>query len=186
MVEETYTSLDDAQLIALAQQGEIEAFGELYTRYLDAIYRYIRLRVHNDRVAEDLTEEVFLRAFKALGDYEERGLPFSAFLFRVTRNLLVDHYRRQPEETSLEDVDQIPMIAAGLDDILIEEEQRKVLHQAIFSLPPEYQEVIRLRVILGMSTTNAAAWMDRSEGAIRVLLHRALKALRNQMIVNGK
>ena len=186
MVEETHTSPDDAQLIALVQQGEIEAFGELYTRYLDTIYRYVRLRVHDDRAAEDLTEEVFLRAFKALGTYEERGLPFSAFLFRVTKNLLADHYRRQPEEISLEDADQVPLTATGLDETLIEMERRKALYHAIFGLPPEYQEVIRLRVILGMSTTNAAAWMDRSEGALRVLLHRALKALREQMIRNDE
>lgn len=181
MVEDARTAPDDAQLISSAKAGKIEAFGELYTRYLETIYRYIRLRVSDDRVAEDLTEEVFLRAFNALDTYEERGLPFSSFLFRVTKNLLTDHYRQQAEEVSLEDADQLPAKETDLDEQLIASEMGKKVRRALDKLPDEYQEVIRLRIVLGLPTTTAAAWMGRSEGALRVLLHRALKALRKKM-----
>lgn len=182
MVEDANITPDDAQLISLAKAGDVEAFGQLYTRYLEQIYRYIRLRVDDDRVAEDLTEDVFLRAFNALEPYEERGLPFSSFLFRVTKNLLTDHYRRQAEEVSLEDADRLPAKETGLDEKLIADEMGDKVRRALGKLPDEYQEVIRLRIVLGIPTPTAAAWMGRSEGALRVLLHRALKALRKKMI----
>ncbi len=176
---------DDALLISLAKAGDIEAFGELYTRYLDPIFRYIRTRVSEDQTAEDLTEETFIRAFQALGKYEERGLPFSAYLYRVTKNLLVDHYRKHKDEKALEFANQIPAPDIISDDKIIKAERYIMLGRAYAQLPEDYQEVIRLRIILGISTAEAATWMDRSEGALRVLLHRALKALRQQMLNDG-
>jgi RNA polymerase sigma-70 factor (ECF subfamily) len=176
-----HSSFDDAHLVSLAKTGEIEAFGELYSRYLDPIYRYIRTRVNEDQTAEDLTEETFIRAFRALDKYEERGLPFSAYLYRVTKNLLVDFYRKQKEEVTLEKANDIPAQAVAMDESLIRAEKHSMLGQAYKRLPTDYQEIIRLRVILGISTTEAAAWMERSEGATRVLLHRALNTLRELM-----
>lgn len=173
---------NDAELIARAQGGEVEAFGELYQRYLDLIYRYIRVRVAEDRVAEDLTEVVFLRSFEALGRYKERGRLFSAFLYQVARNLLVDHYRQKKEEVSIEDANQMATSAPTVDEQVIQSERIREIGHALTSLPPDYQEVIRLRVILALSTAEVAAWMGRSEGAIRVLLHRALTALRRRLV----
>lgn len=176
-----HSSNDDAQLISLAKAGDVEAFGELYSRYLDPIYRYIRTRVSEDQIAEDLSEETFIRAFKALDKYKERGLPFSAYLYRVTKNLLVDFYRRQKEEIALEKANHIPAPGMAIDESLIRAEKHSMLGQAYKQLPTDYQEIIRLRIILGRSTSEAAAWMERSEGATRVLLHRALNALRQKI-----
>ncbi len=81
MIEDNIQALDDARLIERAKQGEVEAFGCLYERYLELIYRYIRTRVAEDRTAEDLTETVFLRSFESLSRYKEKGLRFSAFLY---------------------------------------------------------------------------------------------------------
>lgn len=184
-MEQVHSKPDDAHLISLAKAGDIEAFGELYTRYLDPIFRYIRTRVSEEQTAEDLTEETFLRAFKALDKYEERGLPFSAFLYRVTKNLLADHYRKLKEETALEDAHQTPAPGIHADDKIIRAERYIMLGRAYGQLPEDYQEVIRLRIILGISTSDAATWMNRSEGALRVLLHRALKALREQTLNDG-
>lgn len=181
MGEDTHALENDAELIARAQGGEVEAFGELYQRYLDQIYRYIRVRVAEDRVAEDLTEVVFLRSFETLGRYKERGRSFSAFLYQVARNLLVDHYRQKKEEVSIEDANQMVTSAPAVDEQVIQGERIRAIGHALTSLPPDYQEVIRLRVILALSTADVAAWMDRSEGAIRVLLHRALTALRRRL-----
>jgi RNA polymerase sigma-70 factor (ECF subfamily) len=182
MVEDAHTLENDSELIARAQGGEVEAFGELYQRYLDLIYRYIRVRVAEDRVAEDLTEAVFLRSFEALGRYKERGRPFSAFLYQVARNLLVDHYRQKKEEVSIEDANQMATSAPAVDEQVIQSERIREIGHALASLPSDYQEVIRLRVILALSTADVAAWMGRSEGAIRVLLHRALAALRRRLV----
>ena len=86
--------LDEDDLIARARQGDREAFADLYQRYLPMIYAYVRARVFDDHDAEDLTEQVFLRAYQSLSRYHGRGWPYSAFLYRVARNLLVDHIRR--------------------------------------------------------------------------------------------
>lgn len=181
MSDDQPTERSDAKLIDLAQRGENEAFGELYRRYLDPIYRYLRVRVSNDALAEDLSEMVFLRAFESLGSYRERGHPFSAYLYRVARNLLVDHYRRQRQELPLEAEPELVDRGLDVDVEVIRREKLRGIRTALTMLPEDHQEVIRLRVILALPTADVAAWMGRSEGAVRVLLHRALKSLREQL-----
>ncbi len=186
MVEDIHPLPADAELIAQAKAGQVEAFGTLYQRYLDPIYRYIRIRVAEDNIAEDLTELVFLRAFEALDRYKERGRPFSAFLYQVARNLLVDHYRQQKRELPLEAVDDMAVTDSNIDEHVIWSERKVMLQQAMADLRPDYQEVIRLRVILALPTETVAQWMGRSEGAVRVLLHRALNAMRECMVENDE
>lgn len=178
MREERESKTADASLIARAQAGDSEAFGRLYERYVTQIYRYLRSRVSNDRDAEDLTEAVFMRSFEALGSYQERGHPYSAFLYQVARNVLVDHYRSADEEYPLEESG--PFVAPDPDPEhrVIEADEADRLLRMMKDLPEDYQEVIRLRVLLSLPTATAAQWLDRSEGAVRVLLYRALKALR--------
>ena len=181
MNEGQTTERSDAELIDLAQRGESEAYGELYRRYLDPIYRYIRIRVGEDRLAEDLSEMVFLRSFESLGKYKERGHPFSAYLYRVARNLLVDQYRYRRDELPLEQEPELSDAGMDVDAEVIRREKLRAVLAALQVLPQDHQEVIRLRVILGLSTAEVASWMGRSEGAVRVLLHRALKSLREQL-----
>lgn len=178
MTEGLGSQLPDAELVARAQEGNAEAFGHLYQRYATQIYRYLRSRVGNERDAEDLTEAVFVRSYEALAGYQERGHRYSAFLYQVARNVLVDHYRSAREEYSLED--SIPLSAPGPDPEteVIEADEAKRLLQRMEELPEDYQEVIRLRILLSMPTARVSEWMDRSEGAVRVLLYRALKSLR--------
>jgi RNA polymerase sigma-70 factor (ECF subfamily) len=171
----------DADLISRAQSGDVDAFGELYQRYVDPIYRYIRMRVRETRTAEDLTEMVFLRSFEALPKYRERGHPFSAYLYRVARNALVDHYRSNRGDVSLEESLLDEGEQAPLEDGLIGQDRDLAIRTALASLPPDYQEVIRLRVAMALPTLEVAEWMRRSEGSVRVLLHRALKALRKKV-----
>jgi RNA polymerase sigma-70 factor (ECF subfamily) len=172
---------EDATLISLAQAGDVEAFGTLYRRYLDPIFRYVRVRVGNEQIAEDLTETIFLRAYENLSRYKERGKPFSAFLYQVARNLLVDYYRKQDKEVSLESAERVPKDLPTMDDQIIQDERLRDIYCALDGLPPDYQEVIRLRVMLGMPTSTVSTWMGRKEGATRVLLHRALQALRRRL-----
>ncbi len=181
MIKKTSHTSDDSHLIALAKNGKPEAFGELYQRYLDPIYRYIRARVAIERDAEDLTEIVFMRSFEVLDRYEDRGLPYSAFLYRVARSVIADHYRQDPVE-SMEVIDQFEHLASDFEDTLIHNDHLTELQDALTCLPPDYQEVIRLRLLLDMPVSTVAEWMDRSEGAVRVLLYRALKALRSRLV----
>jgi len=186
MSEEIIQTLDDARLIERAKRGEVEAFGCLYERYLESIYRYIRTRVAEDRTAEDLTETVFLRSYESLSRYKEKGLRFSAFLYQIARNLLVDHYRQKEEELPLESADQISFSPSRIDDIIVIQDQVDRLRVGLEALPEEYREIIRLRVLLELSTTECAQWTGRSEGAVRVLLHRAMKALKRQVVKDNE
>jgi RNA polymerase sigma-70 factor (ECF subfamily) len=173
--------LDDGELIARARQGDREAFADLYQRYLPMIYAYVRARVFDDHDAEDLTEQVFLRAFQTLSRYQGRGWPYSAFLYRIARNLLVDHIRRARPALPVEAAEVHPDPAPSADEALIQREERRQLQQALGRLPADYQEVIRLRLLLSLPTATAAQWLGRSEGAVRVLLYRAMQALRREL-----
>ena len=96
---------DDEQFIKQVKNGDAEAFGKLYDQYAEVIFRYVYSHLENRLDAEDLTEEIFLRAWRALPKYDERGLPFSAFLFRIARNSLIDYYRQKKVVSSLDDMD---------------------------------------------------------------------------------
>lgn len=171
----------DGELIALAKQGDREAFGQLYERYADALYRYVRTRIGSDEDAEDLTENVFVKSFESLETYQERGWPYSAYLYQVARNLLVNHYRRGGGPQALDEHEAIEAGEPGLEQKLSDREEVLLARRALSRLPDDYQEIIRLRVLMDLPTSTVAEWMGRSEGAVRVLLHRALKALRQEL-----
>ncbi|MGA9533373.1 MAG: RNA polymerase sigma factor [Anaerolineales bacterium] len=181
MSEAKHNPIPDAALVARAQDGDTDAFGMLYERYVDQIFRYVRTRVSETRDAEDLTESVFVRSFEALDGYEERGHPYTAFLYQVARNVLVDHYRKPEEEQGLDDVGPLISRSPDLERRIEEDQQVQIIRRAMENLTEDYQEVIRLRVLLSLPTANVAEWLDRSEGAVRVLLYRALKALRKEV-----
>ena len=171
-------SPSDGDLIRRTQSGDREAFGELYRRYVAPIYGYIRLRVGSEHDAEDLTEMVFVKSLEALGRYEDRGAPFGAFLYKVARHLVVDSYRSKPAALPLELAESHPHDDPGAEAKLVERERSLAALSAMDGLSEAYQEVIRLRILLGLPTDTTAKWMGRSPAAVRVLLHRALKALR--------
>jgi len=173
-------SLRDAELVERARRGEAEAYGELYRRYFDPIFRYLRTRVADEGDAEDLAATVFLRAYQSLGRYRERGWPFSAFLYQIARHALVDHYRRPRDEADLAEAERIGSGERIEDDVGRRETVARI-RKALAGLTPDYQEVIRLRLLLDLPTETAAQWMGRSEGALRVLLYRALEALRKRL-----
>ncbi|MCK5052727.1 MAG: RNA polymerase sigma factor, partial [Anaerolineales bacterium] len=109
-----------------------------------------------------------------------------AFLYQVARNLLVDHYRQDEEELPIESADQTSVSPSRIDDTLILQDQVESLRVGLEALPDEYREIIRLRVLLELSTTESAQWIGRSEGAVRVLLHRAMKALKRQVVKDNE
>jgi len=181
MIESRQSDQSDAELVARARDGDAESFGLLYRRYVDPIYRYLFTRLGDSKEAEDLTEDVFFRSFRALGSYRERGLPFSAFLYQVAKNVLIDHYRQQKGEVQLEKSEPALETLRPLDEQVIRDEQMRDLRRAMDEMPANYREVIILRVILAMPTDVVANWMNLTEGATRVLLHRALASLRGRM-----
>ena len=168
------------KLIDKAIQGEASAFGELYDHYQPKIYRFVLLRVSRREEAEDLTHQVFLSAWKSMPSYQSRGLPFSSWLYRIARNSIIDFYRTRKNDLSTDDV---ALEDLGLDASLHEKTEKKLeaarLMQAMQQLKTDHQEVIILRFIEEYSVAETADALERSQGAVKLLQHRALGKLRS-------
>lgn len=171
-------SYDDEQLIQQIKNGDTEAFGVLYEQYAEMIFRYIYAHLENRLDAEDLTEEIFLRAWRALPKYDERGLPFSAFLFRIARNSLIDYYRQHKTVQSIDDM-ELQAHEAGPEEAVAASIESHDLRKTISELREDYRNVLIFRFLSGLSPDETAQVMQRSVGAVRVLQHRALSSLKS-------
>jgi len=178
----------DHELIQKAQQGDAHAFGDLYECHAPIIFRYLFAHLDSRMDAEDLTGEVFLKAWQSLPKYTERGIPFLAFLFRIARNVLVDHYRQsnRQESKSPDELDGYKEEGNSETAEMIgnQMEHQKIL-RVLATLRPDYQTVLTLRFISELSPEETALVMKRSVGAIRVLQHRALATLRQEIEKTG-
>ncbi len=164
MSDQDRSAQPDDELVALAKKGDWQAFGVLYERYADQLYRYVRTRIQGDQDAEDLTENVFVRSFKSLGSYEERGWPYSAFLYKVARNLLVDYYRQAVNQELIDEQGEMQTSEPGLEERLTDREEGLRAQRALSRLPADYQEIIRLRVLMDLPTSTVAMWMNSKRG----------------------
>jgi RNA polymerase sigma-70 factor (ECF subfamily) len=178
----------DHELVKKAQRGDARAFGELYEYHAPAIFRYLFAHLDSQMDAEDLTGEVFLKAWQSLPKYTERGAPFLAFLFRIARNALVDHYRQahRQESKSPDELDGY-RDTSKLEPIDMVGNQMEHQHimKVLSRLRHDYQSVLTLRFIGELSPEETAQVMQRSVGAVRVLQHRALIALRQELEIIG-
>ncbi len=170
-------------LVSKAIDGDADAFGVLYTHHLDAIYRHVYFRVADVHLAEDLTEEVFIRAWTALPKYESQGHRFSSWLYRIAQNLIVDHYRKQSSRPEVEDpeIDDLPDSHSLPEDQVADQQDVESLARAVGRLGDDEQQVIILRFVEGFSHREVADVIGKSEGASRVIQHRALEALAELM-----
>jgi len=168
-------------IVARAQSGDHEAFGQLYDRYVDVVYRYIYYRVSNPTLAEDLTSETFLRALRRITSYTWQGRDFGAWLVTIARNLIADHFKsgRYRMEVATSD-----LVEAGADrsqdgpeNEVLASITNEALLEAVKRLNPEQQECVSLRFLQGMSVAETAAIMGKNEGAIKALQYRAVKSL---------
>jgi len=160
---------DDQQLVADARAGDRNAFAMLYRRHAAGVYRYVLLRVEGPEEAEDLTATVFVRAWQSLSAFRQ-DCPFTAWLYRIARNSIVDHYRTRRRHQPLEVVDAVAAPPATSEDVL-------VVRKAMDALPEEQREVLLLRFVEGLSHEEVAASLGKSIGACRVIQYRALKAI---------
>ncbi len=170
---------DDAALAVRARKGDAGAFGVLYDRHVDAVYRYVFYRVRNDADAEDLTSEVFMRALRAIPRYEPRQA-FLAWLYRIARNAVIDRGRRARPQVSFEEALDHPAADRVVDPdaSLATLSDRSVIRQAIAKLTPLQAEVVVLRFVEGLSTTEIAKIVGKREGTVRGIQFRALASLR--------
>lgn len=180
-----YQSLDDSALVQLAKEDS-EAFGELYQRYVSKIYSYIYYRVGNQDDAEDLTARTFFRALRKIGAYEERGLPFSAWLYRIAHNLVANWHRSRSRRKSVQLDELITASDGHSPGILVEkQEARELLLDAIKDLAEDRQQLLTLKFIERMPNAQIGQIMGRSESSIKSLYHRTLKTLRSDLKNRG-
>jgi len=170
----------DTNLVNQAQGGDVNAVGELYDRHHAAIFRYVRSRVRNQRQAEDLTGEVFVRMLAGLPNYRPTQVTFRAWLYRVAHNLVVDHYRQENNHT-LVALDHAEGMSEGKNnpDSIIEHHLtvQEVQH-ALETIDPVQREVVILRFLVGMPLKEVALTLDKTVAAVKSLQHRGLADLR--------
>jgi RNA polymerase sigma-70 factor (ECF subfamily) len=170
------------ELVARGQQGDRDALEELYLIHFDRIYSYLHVSVGNRHDAEDLTTQTFLKMLEKIGSFKWRSAPFSAWLFRIAHNLAMDHFRAhrrwQPEEEMPEPPGEEEPSAElrAMQTIGRESMLRLIDH-----LSPEQQQVLTLKFVFSLPNAEVAAILDKTEGAIKSLQHRALVSLQRQI-----
>jgi len=167
----------ETQWVQLAIQGNADAFAKLYDSYIDRLYRFIYFRVGNEQMAEDLSSQVFLKAWENLGRYEMRGLSFGAWLFRIARNLVIDHYRTRKDHASLEEDGSNSDPALMVDGSMDARFEAEWLRSAMKQLTDDQRTVLTLKFIEGLDTAEIAEIMGKRQGAVRALQLRGLQAL---------
>lgn len=168
-------------LVARAKHGEADAFAALYDRYAPPLYRYALARLHEPADAEDLVARVFLAMIEALPRYEDRGLPFGAWLFRIAHHALIDGARTRHPLSPLEAAADQPSSIVGPEAAAERAAERATLEAAIARLTPEQRDVIVYRFFAGLSPAEIGSLLGRREGAVRALQFRALGALRREL-----
>lgn len=176
MTTKQLTGAQESRLVRRAKKGDAEAFAQLYDAYIDRISRFVQVRVSNRHLAEDLTADTFLKAWDKLDGYEERGLSFGAWLFRIARNTVIDHYRTSKDEAPLEaaagqgETTEVSQTVA--QRLALQEVQR-----AMMGLTEAQREVLLLKFIVGLDTKTVAQVLKKRQGAVRALQMRGLQAL---------
>ena len=174
--------ISDEEVLVRASAGDRDAFGMLYERYIDRIFNYVYYRTGNTNDAEDLTARVFQRAMNHIVNYTDRGVPFSAWLYRIAHNLVANWHRDRSRRQEIP-ISDAPLVAKGdaPEASMVHTEQQESLLRLIRSLPSERQTLLILKFVEHYSNAEIGVIMGRSEGAVKSLYHRTLLALRDEI-----
>jgi RNA polymerase sigma-70 factor, ECF subfamily len=175
---ETNDLVDTHDLVERARSGDGAAFAALYDLFAPRLYRFFRFRAATAEAAEDLTQRVFLKMIEQLHSYEQRGIPFAAWVFRVARNAWIDDDRTNRPSVPLDSLVEREAQTDGPDVLAAASIEFEQVRAAIAGLPTAQREVIECRFFAGLTTGETAAQLGRSEGSVRVIQHRALAELR--------
>ena len=173
---------DEKELVRRAQQRDEVAFSRLYESYFDKIYRYVAFKIGDRTEAEDVTQQVFVKVLKAIATFRWQGLPFSAWLFRIAHNQVVDYLRKKMKQTTVT-LDR-PLQDNSVDPQRAVEQKLEMerVSSAAKRLTQAQQQVLSLRFAGELSVAEAAQVMGRSQGAVKALQHSAIKALRKILV----
>lgn len=173
-----------ASLIQKAKHGDQSSFSEIYNLYFKKIYRFIYFRVSHKEAAEDLTEDVFIKAYEKIGGLSKEG-SFESWLYQIARNKVIDYYREKKSIVALDEVENSLEYESNIIDMVNLQEQQKFLLKMLKGLGSEQQIVIKLKFIENLENDEIAELLHKSEGAIRVIQHRAIQKL-HQLISEYK
>jgi RNA polymerase sigma-70 factor, ECF subfamily len=170
---------DAWDLVHSAQQGDTSAFGRLYDRYVDVVFRYVLFRVGDRELAEDVTSETFLRALRRIGSVSYQGRDVGAWFVTIARNLVLDHVKssRFRLEVATAEVDDSRRVEFGPEQQVISRVTTAALLECVEQLGDDQRECIVLRFLQGLSVAETAEVMRRNEGAVKALQHRAVRRL---------
>ncbi|MBM4389420.1 MAG: sigma-70 family RNA polymerase sigma factor [Deltaproteobacteria bacterium] len=176
---------DEESLVRRAQARDAEAFDQLYEAHFEKVYRYVAMRLGNEMEAEDVTQEVFLKALSSISSFRWKGVPFLAWLYRIARNHVIDHYRKKPKTPPVS-INNLQVSEEGNPvEIAEQKSEFERIMKAARKLTEAQREVIALRFVSDLSISETAQVMKRSEGAVKALQHSALSALRRVMASNA-
>jgi RNA polymerase sigma-70 factor (ECF subfamily) len=174
------------KLVERAQAGERDALEELYLIHFDRIYSYLHMTVGNRHDAEDLTTQTFLKMLESIGRFRWQAAPFSAWLFRIAHNLSMDHFRANRRWQPEEEVPEPPGSAErSAEDEALQSIGRQSMISLIDTLSPEQQQVLTLKFVFNFANGDVATILEKTEGAIKSLQHRALVSLQKQISPEG-
>ena len=174
--------MEEELLIKKAQDGDSQAFGQIYDFYLPKIYRFVFIKVSNRGEAEDLTQEIFLSAWQNIKGFQFQGFSISSWLYRIAYNEVIDFYRTRKQHETIEALPEdilaeLPKTDQNLDRAL----EIKKIKIVIQKLESDQQNVLIMKFVDELSNKEIAQVLDKSEGAIRVIQHRALKQLKSYL-----
>ncbi len=178
--------IDD--LVIKARQGDSEAFGQIYDQFAGRLFRYIRIKIQNQQEAEDVLQEVFIKAYRGLAGVNMEGLNFSAWIYKIAGNCVNDHFRkvyRGPVTTSIKDSMDLAD-KTSLEQEAATNSDMEIAIRAFALLPALYRQVLELRFIQDLSVRETAAVLGKSNLAVRLIQHRALKKMKNILSGSGK
>lgn len=176
-----WTKDRERALVEQASRRDAAAFTQLYDAFVDGIFRYVYFKTGHRTAAEDITAQVFLKAWEAIDHYRWTDRPFAAWLYRIAHNLVVDHFRSSQPTVDLDQVYSLEEGGTPLDEIVEQHLTFRALERMLKRLTPEQQQVILLRFMDGYDTLETARIMGKTGGAVRTLQHRALKTLHRIM-----
>jgi len=176
----------EKDIIKRAIQGEASAFGLLYDKYQPQIYRFIYFKVGHREEAEDLTHQVFLKSWQNINDYNFLGFPFSSWLYSVARHQIIDYYRTKKVNIAIEEISELKTenLDPDISDIIDKNFDIERIKKSIGQLKDEQQDVIILRFIEDFSLQEIASILSKTEGAVKLLQHRAINNLKKALNFN--
>jgi RNA polymerase sigma-70 factor (ECF subfamily) len=174
---------DEQSLVLQAQKCNQEAFAKLYEQNFDKIYRYISLKVGSNTEAEDMTQQVFIKALQSISSYKWKDVPFSAWLFRIAHNQVIDYYRKQSRQATTPLYEYMVVSDYNPEKTTEDKSEIERLLLASKKLTAAQQEVIALRFAGDLPIAEVAHIMGKTQGAIKALQHSAIIALRKLMMV---